>query len=436
MGKKQSISLKTKNKYILIFKKIWRYRFVILLGGIFLLHLFFRVYELETRAVFAWDQVDNAWYAKNILVEKQYPLLGMVAKQNNFNIGPGYYYLVAAFYKLTDLDPIASPLLATVSSVVSFFVLFFIGSKLFGRTTAYIACFLYAVSFYGIIYDRIQWPVQLIPAISLLIFYLLFQVIKGKHVYFLFLGAAIGVSLHIHFTSIFYPIFVFFTLPLISWNRKMMIHGIASLGIIVLFLLPNLVAQFLAKNNQGGKIFAFFENNYHGVHLRRVIQIAPDALSEFQGFARYTPSITRYFYVPFFVFLFLKDSLSKDKKVIVFLLILWFLLPWIAFSTYRGELTNYYFSLTKFQALLMISFTVSYIFARNIITKLGIIIVLALYGYFNIQDYLHFRNPQSLEYYKEKVKAELDRGEGNEFLYGAPESYLHYYYKEYKGKWR
>ena len=85
----------------------------LILGILFVFHVFFRFYGFEEKHGFSWDQVDNAWAAKNILVEHKFPLVGMVAKQNSgFYIGPMYYYYVAFFYLLTNLDPIASVFIA------------------------------------------------------------------------------------------------------------------------------------------------------------------------------------------------------------------------------------------------------------------------------------------------------------------------------------
>lgn len=79
--------MNVKNLYRILFKML-RNKKTLLFIGIFLLHLFFRFYNFEVRNIFRWDQVDNAWAAKNIIVDHKFPLLGMVARQNTgFYIG-------------------------------------------------------------------------------------------------------------------------------------------------------------------------------------------------------------------------------------------------------------------------------------------------------------------------------------------------------------
>ena len=54
---------------------------------------------MDQKNPFGYDQVDNAWAAKNIIINHWYPLVGMVAKANSgIYIGPVYYYLIAVFY--------------------------------------------------------------------------------------------------------------------------------------------------------------------------------------------------------------------------------------------------------------------------------------------------------------------------------------------------
>ncbi len=180
---------------------------------LFFVHLFLQFYQIETKNPFGWDQVDNAWAAQRIIENHEYPLAGMQAKLNSgIFIGPLYYYLAAFFYFLTYLDPIASGILAGVTSIFTFFVIYFITSKLFSKKIALIAVFIYTVSFYSILFDKTQWPVNFITSLSLIIFYSLFNVLNGKIKYLLLLALALGFSFHIHFTSIFYIMIVLFSL--------------------------------------------------------------------------------------------------------------------------------------------------------------------------------------------------------------------------------
>ncbi|MCL4386320.1 MAG: glycosyltransferase family 39 protein [Cyanobacteria bacterium] len=154
-----------------------------------------RFYQIDTRNGFGWDQVDNAWAAKKIIVDHNFPLLGMVARGNSgIYIGPAYYYLISIFYWFTNLDPIASGIFAGLTSIFTFFTIFFVIKKLFSFNMALIAVFINTISFFAIMFDRTQWPDYLIPAVSLIIFYCLYQILLCKPRYLIFLAIALGFS--------------------------------------------------------------------------------------------------------------------------------------------------------------------------------------------------------------------------------------------------
>ena len=124
-------------------KNVYNHWHLLTLLLIFVFFIFLRFYLLEEKSSFGWDQVDNAWAAKNIIVDKKLPLVGMQAKgSSGFFIGPYYYYLLVPVYFLTNLDPIASGIFAGITSVISFFIIYFITRSLFSNKIALLAlCF-------------------------------------------------------------------------------------------------------------------------------------------------------------------------------------------------------------------------------------------------------------------------------------------------------
>ena len=75
-------------------------------------------------------------------------LVGMQAKLNSgIFIGPFYYYYIALFYFITNLDPIASGIAAGFTGIITFFVIYFVTKSLFSEKVAFIAVFLYTISY-------------------------------------------------------------------------------------------------------------------------------------------------------------------------------------------------------------------------------------------------------------------------------------------------
>src|SRR3989344_5298084 len=255
------------------FNWLCKYRKYLLISIVFILPFFLRAYDMDNKYPFGWDQVDNAWAAKNLIVNHEFPLVGMVAKQNTgFSIGPAYYYFVAFFYWLTNLNPVASQYIALTTSIFTFFAIFFVAKKLFNFKVALIACFINSISSTGFSSDTVQWPVSFLPGISLLIFYFLYKLLKGEEKYIIFLALITGLAFHIHFTAVFFPIIILLCLPFFPRNRKMILYSFLSVPLFIIWFIPNLIYQ-LQNSSQLSNLSGYLNTYYHGLHLRRFIQL-------------------------------------------------------------------------------------------------------------------------------------------------------------------
>ena len=413
-------------------KQLFTDKSAIFVIGIFLFHIFFIFYQLKLRASFGWDQVDNAWAAIRILREHRYPLLGMVAKQNSgMYIGPLYYYLVAIFYYITQLNPIASPLLAACTAIFSFFVIFFVSNGLFGKRVAVWSCFIYTVSSFIIQTEHNQWPVNFVAPISLLIFYFLFLSVTRDVKYLLYTAVGAGLAFHIHFTAIFYPLIILCTLPLLPKSRKTILYVLFSLIIIIVIQTPQIIYYFQHKQATNN-YQSYFQTYYQGLHLRRVLQLAHDAFIEFQAILDIPYSFLRsavFLYIPSFIICYVWSTKEKHRFVLPYLIILWIAVPWLIFSTYKGALTDYYFLSQLYIAVILYSYITVWLLSVNKI--LLSIPVLAFWSYFTFANVQAFFNlPEgNLEKNTTLVKTAVSNGKVINYTDGDPQSYLYYIYK-------
>jgi len=419
-------------------KKYWKFlqknKFLVILVTIFLFEVFLRFYQIDLKNPFGYDQVDNAWAAKNIIVNHWFPLVGMVAKGNsNIYIGPAYYYMIAVVYWIFNLNPIASAVFAGLTSIFSFWVIYYVAKKLFSKEVAIIAVFINTFFLPAIFFDRVQWPVNLIPPISLLIFYALYKITLGDVKKIIPLALLVGFSFSIHFTSIFYPIIIILTLPFFPRNKETLKYILLALPLFLVWLIPNIIYQIQQKS-AGSNITSYLQTYYHGFHLTRVRQLTGDALIQFNAYAfldKLTP--LKFIALPVFFLLYLYKSFKRETLVFCYLVLLWFIVPWIIFTMYSGEISDYYFSISRFIALLI----VAYFFARawmvkNIIPKAVVLAVLIYIGITNFLIYFPHQD-NGLKAKEQNVLQAISQGRRIEWQQGVADSYLYYYYMRQKG---
>jgi 4-amino-4-deoxy-L-arabinose transferase-like glycosyltransferase len=396
---------------------------------IFISFLFLRFYKMSTWADLGWDQLDSAWAAVRILHEHNYPLQGMNSKGNSgLFVGPLYYYLVAGFYFLTNFDPIASPLLATFAAVISFFTLYICIRNLHGRLAGTIAIFMYTFSIASIFADRVQWSPNFIPPISLMLFYCLYKGIQGNPKYLLWVGLLIGLTWNLHFIVFFFVAMTFLALPFFPRTRQTLVFGLGAVCIIGLFLLPNLIAEIQRSNSStiiGAT--AYTSSYYHGFHLRRFIQLTHDAFIDVLKILPFWFIGNGIYVVPVLYSIVLWFSADRKKTLVLsYLVFVWLIVPWLAFTAYSGEITDYYFSSFRYIAIMMCAYLLSRAIKGFWLARILAVVFLGYYAYSTLS--LYSINPGNMIPTKQYVRRMIEDGKEIPFVEGKLDSYLYYVY--------
>lgn len=406
----------------------------VLLIFLFVLHVFFRFYDLEHKSIVGWDQIDFAWMAKNIIVDHKFPLYGVQAKLNSgIHMGPLYYYYVVPFYLFTNLDLIASPIIAGVTSIFTFFVLFYVIRKVFSYEVALFSLFFHTISIYVISLDRVQWSVNFIVPLSAIIFYSLYKVIIDQEDNFLLLlSVALGFAFHTHLTAIFFVFIVVLCAPFILKRKSSVKKIILSFIIFTLFLSPNIIGELTTKSASTNTFLNYSSSYSHGFHMTRFFQITKDAFIEFEAviFDKIPlPSIVKYgkyFLLPILVFLTLYKKINRKSLKLTYLILLWVLVPWIVFTTYSGEISNYYFSSTRIIVLFALGSLCYYLTKYKLSLRI-LFFFLLIYSYFNISSFLTTQH-QGIAYYRSLVEKDIKENRNMEFKDKDPEYYIYYIY--------
>lgn len=420
---------KSKNLFkISLFVK--RNKWNIILVFIFLLHIFLRLYLLFQRANFGWDQIDSAWAAKNIIVDKHFIVNGPVAKGNSgIYVGPFYFYLISIFYFFTNLDPIASPIFQSTLSILNLLILFYVTKKIFSSQIALIASIINVFSVTVMNADRVQSAYYLIVPISYLIFYTLYKIICGEIKYIPLLAIFAGLSFHIDFTSVFYPILIFLSLPFFPRNRKTLKYILISIPIFILFFLPSILIEISTKHSTPNNLVYLFQTSYHGLHLRRVLQTVHDGFISFEQilqFRFFRPFI--FLILPIFMAVYYMKNSKRQSLLLFYLISLWILVPWLVLSTYAGELTDYYFSLPRDIVIAILAYLTVVLFRRKgTLYKIIPAVFWAVYMVYGLQNFIDTPDGNLLSN-ENNVRQAIHSKKVINFTQGDPKSYIYYYY--------
>ena len=419
-------------KILKAIKKDKRWIFLIIIFSVF---AFLRFYQIDSKSIFLTDQLDSAWAAKEIIVDHNFPLIGPANKfGSGLFVGPLYYYLIAIFYYFTNLDPIAAMLFAGATSIIGFFVLFYVAKKLFSLNVALIALFINTVSFSGIQFDRTQWEINFIPIVSLLAFYFLYKIINGNEKSILWLSIVLALSFHVHLTvAVFLPIIILLALPFFPRNKKTLRYIFFSIPILLISLSPIIIANIQSNNFFAVNAGNYAQSTFHGIHLRRIFQLEGGAFFQIETFL--TLNMLRFLRIillPIFFITYLFSAQSKNKFTMIILVSLFFLVPWIVLSGYSGEITDYYFSTNRYIGLFIIAYLlVKLLQQKKIIITSTLAVFILYYSFINLQKFLKLK-VIGLNLRKAGVIEAIQKGKFIPYKPNYPESYIYYVYTRKK----
>lgn len=412
-------------------KRVFSKKANVILLILLALHIIFRFYQLESRMTFGYDQVDSAWAAKGIIVDHNFPLIGPSNKLNSgIYVGPLYYYLISIFYFFTNLDPIAAGIFAGVTSIIGFFIFFFIVKKLFSLKVALVGLALNVISFSAIQFDRVQWEINFIPLLSLSIFYVLYKIITGNEKFIVVLAILAGLAFHVHLTILVYsPLIILLCLPLFPRTKATIKYTLIAIPFFLIWLAPMAISIITSQNSLISQPLRYATDTFHGLHLTRAMQLIYDAFIQIESY--FTFSILKplsILMLPVFYYFYIKKNPSKKSFLLSYLILLWFIVPWVIMSLYSGEITSYYFAFNRMVALAVTSFALISLIEMKKTFITTIILLFAIYYLsYNLQRFFAYKTVGLLNY-RLLTKDAIAKKKKIPFVEGKPASFLYYLY--------
>jgi hypothetical protein len=109
--------------------------------------IFVRSYEFKERFMYAHDNDLASWIVKDIVIDSHIRLIGQLTSSPGIFIGPYYYYTLIPFYLISNWDPLGTVWFSVLVGAISIISVYYVFLKLYGKTPAAIAGFIYSISF-------------------------------------------------------------------------------------------------------------------------------------------------------------------------------------------------------------------------------------------------------------------------------------------------
>lgn len=217
---------------------------------IFILALILRTYHLSILTTFGLDQGIDFLAVKNIILNRDLPLIGIKVSFAQFFQGPLYLYLLLPFFWLFNLNPLSGPIAAVTISLLTICVLYYTLTKLGDIKSGIIGSLIFAISPQLIKYGNTplyQHFTLLFLIISIYFLYLSTAAktktkSQTKTLFFVVLtGFFVGLSMETHFLAT--PLCLTAIVYLV-WKRKNRLKTIISfLGGLFVGLLPTITFE-------------------------------------------------------------------------------------------------------------------------------------------------------------------------------------------------
>lgn len=209
-----------------------------LLQAIFFLAIFLRLLYFPSDIHFGYDQARDAFISQKVL-QGDFVVVGPPTTFTGLFHGGLFYYFFAPFYFLGNGNPIFLAFALRIINAAGVFLVFQIAKNLFNKKTAFIASFIYAISFEQIQFAMFLAHPSAATFTSLLFFWGMSELIFNKKNWGLVVASiGLGLSSQMHFSMlVLFPTFI--TLLLVF--RKNLVLDKKSLltSLFILFLLTS-----------------------------------------------------------------------------------------------------------------------------------------------------------------------------------------------------
>lgn len=435
-GSKISVVLKS---MLDLFKLWWKIQpnkqGLLLLAGILLMAVFFRLYRLPEYMTFLGDEGRDALIIKKILTEGDIPFIGPPTSVGNIYLGPLYYYMMALSMVIFWLNPVAAAGMVALLGIASVALVYLCGKWWFGDRVGLIAAFLYAISPVTITYSRSSWNPNPAPFIALLGIVTLYQAHKTRNgIWFILTGALTAAAIQMHYLAlILLPVYGLISLADIkSWllgDYKNFIKGLCGGTVaFILIMMPLILFDFNHNFLNWRALNELFANkeavNAQSVNilLKSTSLYTDNLVGRYITRENYLISLIVALVILLPLIILIKNYLFKKSfNWSVYALSVWLYGGIIGLSLYRHPVYDHYLGFLNPAPFLLLSFGLTTVgnWLRNrlvVLETLFMVVLIGYLGYINlISNPLLLPPNKQLERTQKVARFIIEKAEGQPF---------------------
>jgi 4-amino-4-deoxy-L-arabinose transferase-like glycosyltransferase len=121
-----------------------------------------RFWALPSLHWYGADEARASMASWSLVKDHRPPLVGQPTSRGTF-LGPGYYYLIAPFYLLFGMDPIAGAVVAALAGLAAVWLVWILGRDTFGRGSGLGAAAIMATAPIAVSHSRFGWNPNTLP---------------------------------------------------------------------------------------------------------------------------------------------------------------------------------------------------------------------------------------------------------------------------------
>ena len=381
----------------------------LILIGILILSFFLRFYRIEDYMTFLGDEGRDVLTVYNIL-HGHLTLLGPTSSVGGFFLGPIYYYFMAPFLFIFNYNPVGPAVMIAILGVITVYLVYYIGSKFFNKTTGLIAAFIYAISPLVVFYSRSSWNPNPMPFFTILCLLFLYRgVINSKNKFIFISGVLYGILMQLHYIETFLGVSIFFYIiiyNIVIFNFFKKVSGFkriydqikSDIKIFAFFICGFLVGffpyiafefrhKFVNTLNIINFIFHSKDVGSSGNFFLRIYDVFvtifgktlffyPPSNSAVASYGRFNIdailiSLLGFLTILYFLIIFYRSFKDRNIFFKYLLLAVWFFIPLLIFGFYKKNIYDYYFEFLYPVIVLLFSGFIYFLFNFNFSPKVN-----------------------------------------------------------------